>query len=104
MLITEIRQCLWWSDQLHEEWGENQGACLSFHPRMRENSHMEYDLKGLQEAKAVVLWSVTIHDSHYFGGGGRISDGKTRSWALKCKFEQDALFQAWRGTNGFLHP
>lgn len=65
---------------------------------------MEYDLKGLQETKVIEFWSVTIQDSHYFGGGGRISEGKTRSWALKSKFEENAFFQAWRGTSGFFHP
>lgn len=40
---------------------------------------MEYDLKGLQETKVIEFWSVTIHDSHYFGGSGRISEGKIRS-------------------------
>lgn len=98
MLITEIRQYLWWSDQLHKEWWESQGAWLSFHPRMGSEFIHAIRFKGVAGNKSkVAFWSVAIHEPHYFGGDGRILEGnrKTGSWALKMQIWAQCPLPSW---------
>lgn len=110
MLITEIRQCLWQSDQLHKEWAENTGTLISskFSFTNREEFYHWIRLNGAAENKnKVAFWSVTMHDSCYFGGGRyELQDipRRTDGGLWSCKFRQNALSSAWWQTSGASHP